>query len=136
MKKWIVVLFCFSCKPKEVDLMLIDKLTGGREKEWKLAEFSLDGTDILADCNRDDTAVFSKINPDSLKTSPVFEYRKNALLCDVESPVEYREFSVSESKQMLVFDAYEEWQIEYLDHSELILFRADGLRKIRYEAIP
>jgi hypothetical protein len=135
MKRSILLLLCFSCSPKEVDLLLIDKLTGGREKEWKLMEFSLDGNDILADCNRDDTAVFTKINPDSLKVSPVFEYRKNALRCGDESAIELREFRVSESQRMLIFDDHEEWEIEYLDHKELVLFRSEGSRKIVYKSI-
>lgn len=125
----------FSCSEKEVDLSPVDILTGGREKEWKVAEFFFSGEDAVQtqECYSDDTATFSKGNPlDSLNKESYYTYHKNEKKCGLIDFDESLPFHVSDDRKSIIFGANVQWDILKFEPTEFIMQTPDGLRRVRY----
>lgn len=74
---FLLVLVVWGCETREVDLMPIDLVTGGKEKEWKLTEYSANGKNSVETdpCLKNATIFFSKGNPQADYPGPYYQLR-------------------------------------------------------------
>ena len=145
MKKYSIILFIlyatFSCtNEKSVDLSAINMLTGGKSKEWKFVEWMDGNTNRLDDdCFKDDTALFSKGDPesksDTLQRSS-YTWKKNELKCGLTDKDLIFKITLLDDEKTLYIEN-EKWIIENITNSKLILISNAGTnpQRVTYEAL-
>ncbi len=139
--------FVFSlfsgCERKEVTLSLMDTFTGGKQKEWLIAENYFIGTNVteMEECYRDDTAIFSKGNSSSEKMIPEYTWKKNENQCSTLDDDLSLYFTLSGNtimfgdQDILNGAAGDVWNIEKAENAEIIISQnkgTDNERRLRF----
>ena len=59
-------------------LSRIDTFTGGKEKEWVIAENFFSGENVteIEECYKDDTVIFSKGDEKAEKRIPIYKWKR------------------------------------------------------------
>ncbi len=137
--------FVFSlfsgCERKEVTLSLMDTFTGGKQKEWLIAENYFIGTNVteVEECYRDDTAVFSKGDSGADKMIPVYTWKKNGNQCSTPDEDLSLYFTLSDNtimfEDILNGAAVDVWNIDKVENTEIIISQnkgTDNERRLRF----
>lgn len=138
-----LLLIFSSCEKKEVKLSPMDTFTGGKEKEWLIAENYYSGTNVteLEECYRDDTAVFSKGDPGEDKLIPIYRWRKNEKKCSTTDD-DLKLYFILDGNTIIFGDqdilngaAGDVWNIEKAESTEIIISQdkgTDNERRLRF----
>lgn len=144
------VFFVFSlfsaCEKKEVTLSQIDTFTGGKGKEWRIAENFFSGVNVTEteECYRDDTVIFSKGEEGAEKLIPIYTWKKNAIKCSGLDEDLKLYFTLSGStiifgdQDVLTSGTGDVWDIDKADNAEIIISQNKGTgneRRLRFAAL-
>lgn len=139
--------FVFSlfsgCERKEVTLSLMDTFTGGKQKEWLIAENYYSGTNVteIDECFRDDTAIFSKGDSGEDKMIPLYTWKKNENRCSTTED-DMKLYFMLEGNTIIFgdqdvfdFEPDDVWNIEKAENTEIIISQdkgTDNERRLRF----
>ena len=142
---FLLVAFSFlsGCEKKEVTLSRIDTFTGGKEKEWVIAENFFSGENVteIEECYKDDTVIFSKGDEKAEKRIPIYKWKKNAIKCSTIDDDLSLYFTLSGNtivfgdQDILTTGTGDIWMIDKAESSEIIISQDKGTideRRLRF----
>lgn len=134
-----------SCDRREVKLSPMDTFTGGRQKEWLIAENFFSGVNVTETdpCYKDDTVIFSKGEEGEDKLIPIYIWKKNAIKCSgVDDDLKLYFFLSNDmttitfgDRDVLTTGTGDVWNINKAENTEIVISQNGGTpneRRLRF----
>ncbi len=121
----------------------MDTFTGGKQKEWLIAENFFSGVDVtkMEDCYSDDSVIFSKGDESEDKLIPIYRWLKNAKKCSgLDEDLKLYFFLTGKTiifgdQDVLTNGTGDIWNIDKAENTEIILSQNKGTadeRRLRF----
>lgn len=123
----------------------MDIFTGGKQKEWRIAENFFSGVNVTEtdECYKDDTVIFSKGEEGEDKLIPIYIWKKNAIKCSgVDEDLKLYFFLSSDlttitfgDQDVLTTGVGDVWNISKAENTEIIINQNAGTaneRRLRF----